>query len=131
MPNVQLEASLDGTKVCIRDVSGNSAPHLQRNAGPEVFTFNLTDNTGLGVEFCTVEEGLVIAEDDSTDCPPNQHQTTQIDCVRRPNGRTASFRDKNDNQQEDMPVSYQLNFKCSGDPQRPVFDPTITNGGHT
>jgi hypothetical protein len=129
MENIQLTATL-GSDDRIR-VSGNGGRRLRRGSGAHVFTFTLRDDTKLGVEFLTPEEGLLVAEDNTESCPPTTNNSKQIVEVRRPSARTASFRDKNDNDQPDMPISYALHFRCTGDPTKTVepFDPIIINGG--
>lgn len=129
MPHVPLRAVLDGNGNV--QIQGNGGAQLGRGSGAHVFTFALDDQTSLGVTFRDPAQGMIQAEDNGAGCPPASNNSTQIDNVRRPTPTTAQFRDKNDNQQVDMPVSYMLHFDCAGDGnQNPTFDPIIINGGN-
>ena len=128
MPNIDLTAILNSQGQV--EIQGAGGARLPRGSGAHMFNFQLADNTGLGVTFRTPEEGLLTAEDNANSCPPSSNSSSQIDRVARPNPMFAQFRDKNDNEPEDMPVSYLLRFNCAGDPnQSPTFDPIIINGG--
>ena len=114
------------------ELVGRGDFRLPRNGGPQMFTFSLVDDDGLGVEWREPHEGLLVAQDNATDCPPNENNSTQLEDVRRPNPMLARFRDRNSNKQVDMPVTYALHGKCTADPGRVVhpFDPIIINGGN-
>lgn len=112
------------------ELVGPGDARLNRNSGAHVFTFQLNDN-GLGIDWREPQDGLLVAQDNATDCPPAVNSSTQIDDVQRPNPKLARFRNRNNNRQTDMPVSYALHAKCTADPGKIVhpFDPIIINGG--
>lgn len=127
MPTVRLETTRNGDTVHVRPISGDPAPRLQRNGGACRFKFELTDTTGLGVRFESLDR-----EDCSSTCPPAEGDNSDQIVGVRMNGTEAWFTDNNNNKAPDMPVTYQWNFTCN-DPQVTVepFDPTIINGGKT
>ena len=60
--NVPLTANRTGNKV---KISGDGGATLPKASGAHRFNFTLTDNTGLSVEFSSLD-----AEDNSSTCPP-------------------------------------------------------------
>ena len=124
--NVTAQERKDGSI----ELVGGKKVSLPRNSGAHTFTFQLNDG-GLGVEWRDPDDGLLVAQDNATDCPPIENSSTQLDDVKRPNPKLASFRDQNSNRQANMPVTYALYGKCTADPVRVVhpFDPIIINGG--
>ena len=127
MPTVRLQTRQDGGTVHIDLVSGDPAPRLARDSGAHRLKFELTDNTGLGVRFDSLDR-----EDCSSTCPPAKGDNSDQIVGVTMNGTNAGFTDNNSNKNADMPVTYQWNFTCN-DPQVKVepFDPTIVNGGKT
>ena len=121
--NIQLTANRTGNRVTI---SGNGGASLPKASGAHRFNFDLSDNTGLSVEFSSLD-----AEDNSSTCPPAPGENSQqiVGVTMGPQPRTASFTDNNNNSGP-MDVSYQWNFTCN-DPNVRVdpFDPIIRNGG--
>lgn len=132
MHKVELEANLVGDSVRIDIAAGNPAPHLARNSNSHRFEFELTDKTTLGVRLKPLGEMLDVKDDWKVCPPPPGMDTTQIVGITRKSNTEAGFTDNNSNPEEDMPVTYQLNFECNDATKHPIaFDPTITNGGHT
>lgn len=126
--DIPLTATLNGDTITITGSGGESLPG---GTGAHRFNFTLHDDTGLNVEF----DSLDCADNCSTCPPPPGENSSQIIAVtiqnQGPNDNKAGFTDNNDNDQP-MPVAYQWNFTCD-DPGKTVtpFDPIIINGGST
>ena len=124
--DIALTAVLKGGKVAIE---GDRSPvSLSKDEPPRRFNFNLTDNTGLGVQFKSLD-----TQDNWSKCPPaageNSSQITGTTIA--PDGLSAAFTDNNGNKGQ-MAVCYQWNFQCSDASKLPItFDPIINNGGRS
>lgn len=125
--SVHLTAKLDGNgKVVIEsDAPGKST--LPKGSGPHRFTFHLTDETNLNVEF--LDRTRVLDVDESENCPPRSGiNTDQVDPQSViSSARNAAFTDQNSGAPRTL--SYALNFKCDDTAQKPQYDPIIINGG--
>jgi len=125
--DIKLTATMDGLKK-IKISGSKDKTKLGKGSGSHKFKFTLDDQTKHKVEF-----ERLLAADNCSMCPPHKGKpNTQIDDIDIDNSadpRTASFKDKNDNDGE-MDVSYQWTFTCD-DKNIDVedFDPIITNGG--
>lgn len=121
--SVPLTATRTGNRVT---VTGNGGANLPQDSGAHRFNFTVSSPPGLTIEFDSLD-----TQDNCSTCPPaSGENSTQIVGVQI-NGSSASFTDNNNNKNE-MDVSYQWNFTCS-DPKVGVdpFDPIIKNGGTT
>jgi hypothetical protein len=119
---VPLTATIVGNKV---KISGDGSATLPKDTGAHRFDFTVTSPAGTTVQFASLD-----SEDECSTCPPAAGQnSTQIVAVKIGTD-TASFTNKNNNQDGPIDVSYQWNFTCS-DPKLKVepFDPIIRNGG--
>ena len=123
--DIPLRATLRGSRVRI---DGNGAASLPTNSGAHRFDFTLDDQTGLNVQFASLD-----TQDNLSTCPPAPGQNSRqiVGVTVGPGPGTASFTDNNNNRGP-MDVSYQWNFTCN-DPTKQVepFDPAIRNGGTT
>jgi hypothetical protein len=119
---VQLTASIRNNQVVIVS-SGDPSPSLPANSGAHRFNFTLTDNTGLGIAFQSLD-----TQDNCSTCPPASGENSlQIVAVTM-SGNSAAFTDNNRGQA--MDVSYQWNFTCNDPSWLPIrYDPIIRNGG--
>lgn len=120
---IELVANIVGGNVVISVASGNASPNLPAKSGQHRFNFNLTDNTGLGITFLSLD-----AQDNCSTCPPNPGENSQQIVGVTINGNSAAFTDNNSGPAQD--VSYQWNFTCNDRTWLPIsFDPIIRNGG--
>jgi hypothetical protein len=120
--NIQLTATRNGNRV---RVTGPGGANLPQGSGVHRFNFALTDNTGLNVQFASLD-----TEDNCSTCPPATGKNSQqIVGETIKNDQTASFTDNNNNSGT-MDVCYQWNFTCNN-PNVTVepYDPIIINGG--
>ncbi len=123
--NVQLTASLVGGQVVITGDSNGNA-NVGKGQPPQRFTFNLTDNTGLNVQFLPTPTFLCVNELGTCPAIGSGIQSDQITNVESSN-RTAAFTDQNS---EACTLGYALYFSCDNG-SNPSFDPIIVNGGQT
>jgi len=121
--DVQLTANMQGQRVVISVTAGNAGPSLPFNSGQHRFTFGLIDNTGLGVQFSSLD-----TQDNCSTCPPNPGENSRQIVGVVINNYLSSFTDNNSGSA--MDVSYQWNFRCNDQSKLPIsFDPIIKNGG--
>jgi hypothetical protein len=119
----QLAANIQQGNAVISVISGNAAPSLGNGSGQHRFNFALTDNTGLGVAFSSLD-----AKDNWSTCPPPSGDNSQQIVGVSMNGTSAAFTDNN--RGGAMDVAYQWNFTCNDSSYLPItFDPIIRNGG--
>lgn len=111
-------------------ITGCGSFRLKRGSGQHHFNFNLTDNTNLNVRLKQVRDGMLDVEDGCATCPPaSGMNTSQIVGVVRQSDTVARFTDRNDDSDEPLAISYQLNFECDEQSKHPItFDPIIING---
>jgi hypothetical protein len=121
--SIQLTASIQQGNAVISVTSGDASPSLPARSGQHRFNFSLTDNTGLGVTFSSLD-----AQDNCSTCPPATGENSQQIVGVTMNGTSAAFTDNNRGPEQD--VSYQWNFTCNDPSWLPIrFDPIIRNGG--
>lgn len=130
--DIVLTATLSGSTITVSCTSGDPGPTIARGSPAQHFSFTLQDNTGLNVQFASLD-----TKDGLSSCPPPSGDNSgQISGVQMHNGqplpRNAAFTDNNNNQGSNgiLDVCYQWNFSCD-DPSITVgsFDPIIKNGG--
>jgi hypothetical protein len=124
MAHAALTAELVNGQVAISSTNKGST-HVPKGSPPQRFSFTLTDNTGLNVNFLPSPDFL--CADESGNCPPAQGiNTDQIDPHNLvSNGKSAGFTDLNSRA---CTLSYALYFSCDNG-STPSYDPIIINGG--